>query len=111
MKKIIKIIFVGVLVSLFLVGCSSNSQEKKADYTTEQAEEALNNGESIDDKTVKITVDKLVPDSAFGYNIQTGEHLNFVSSENPNVKEGDSLVVKVTKVESTLGSFIITYTK
>ncbi|EMF0589562.1 TPA: hypothetical protein QFP75_001182 [Enterococcus faecium] len=111
MKKFIKIIFVGVLVSLFLVGCSSNSQEKKADYTTEQAEEALNNGESIDGKTVKITVDKLVPDSAFGYNIQTGEHLNFVSSENPNVKEGDSLVVKVTKVESTLGSFIITYTK
>ena len=111
MKKIITGFFIGILALLLFTGCGSSTKEEKADYTTEQAEKALNDGESIDGKTVKITVDKLVPNSAFGYNIQTGEHLNFVSSENPNVKEGDSLVVKVSKVESTLGSFIITYTK
>ncbi|WP_430597008.1 hypothetical protein [Enterococcus sp. DIV0174] len=111
MKKVVKVVFIGMLALLFLAGCGSSSKEQKADYTTEQAEKALNEGKSIDGKTVKITVDELVPDSAFGYNIQTGEHLNFVSSENPKVEKGDTLVVKVTKVESMLGSFIISYEK
>ncbi len=49
------------------------------------------------------------PDSAFGYNIWAGEHLNFVSSKNPDVKEGDIVVVKTTTIESNLGSWIIKY--
>lgn len=40
-----------------------------------------------------------------------GEHLNFVSSSNPDVKIGDIVTVKVEKVSSTLGSWFITYKK
>lgn len=97
-----------LLVAGLLAACAGNA---KPDYNTEQLEEALNNGDSVDNRTVSITVDELVPDSAFGYNIQTGEHLNFVSTKNPNVKQGDELVVKVEDVDSIMGSYIITYKK
>lgn len=107
MKKGLNILI--VLVGIFILGaCGSSS---KADYTTQEAEKVLVDGGSIDGKTVSITVDKLAPQSAFGYNIQTGEHMNFVSSENPKVETGDKLIVKVNKVESVMGSWIITYDK
>lgn len=107
-----KLLFASLLLVLAfgLVACGG-SKEAKADYTTAQAEKALNDGKDLEGKTIKIKVDKLEPSSAFGYNIQTGKHLNFVSSENPKVKEGDELVVKVTKVESVVGSFVIDYEK
>ncbi len=53
----------------------------------------------------------MIPESAFGYNMTTGEHLNFCSSENPGVKAGDTVTVKVTKVQSVLKSWIISYEK
>lgn len=65
------------------------------DYTTEQLETALNNGENLEGKIVSVQVDELFPDSAFGYNIQKGEHLNFVSSDNPDVEKGDKIIVEV----------------
>jgi predicted RNA-binding protein with TRAM domain len=86
--------------------CSSTH----ADYTTAQAENALNAGKSIDNKTVDVTVKTLIPNSAFGYNIEAGKHLNFVSSKNPNVKAGKTIRVKVDKVQSFAGSYIINYT-
>ncbi|GGD06098.1 hypothetical protein [Enterococcus wangshanyuanii] len=108
MKKI-KIFLAFIVMVLLVVGCGS--KVTKADYTETDAETALNKGDDLEGKTVKIKVTALVPDSAFGYNIQTGEHLNFVSPENPKVKEGEELIVKITKVTSTMGSFIITYEK
>lgn len=108
MKKLIGVISV-LGIMLFLVsGCTG---QKKADLTTKEAETALNNGTDIEGKTVSITVDKLKPKSAFGYNIQTGEHLNFVSSENPKVEKNEKLIVKVTNVKSVMGSYIIDYEK
>lgn len=107
MKKIIRFAIILTLV-IALSGCSGNNKAK-ADYSTQEAESALNNGEDIDGKTVNITVNKLVPNSAFGYNIQTGEHLNFVSESNPKVENGDSLIVKVSNVKSVAGSYIIEY--
>src|SRR3954463_11513877 len=74
-------------------------------------ETALNKGDNLEGKTVSVEVNKLVPNSAFGYNIQAGKHLNFLSSDNPNVKKGDKLILKVTKVASTLGSYVISYEK
>lgn len=110
MKKIGRSILLIMALVLLTISISACGQ-KKADYTTAKAESALNAGKDLTGKTVKITVDKLVPNSAFGYNIETGKHLNFVSSENPKVKKGDTLIVKVKKTTSSLGSFVITYTK
>lgn len=108
MKKVVATI-ISIITILVLSSCGT-PKEVKADYNTKDAESALNNGEDLTGKTVKITVDKLEPKSAFGYDIQTGEHLNFVSNDNPKVKKGDTLVVKVEEVDSVVGSFIITYT-
>lgn len=82
----------------------------KPDYATaEDAEAALNAGKVLEGKTVRFRVNDLRPKSAFGYNLETGEHLNFVSPHNPKVKVGDVVIVKVKEVTSTLGSFVIKY--
>ena len=103
---------IAVLVVFVLTLSACSGKEITPDYADAASfEAALNNGEDLTGKTVKITVNKLVPDSAFGYNIQTGEHLNFCSSTNPGVKEGDTLIVEATKITSMFGSYIITYEK
>ena len=90
-----------------LAGCG----KAKPEYTEQDFEQALVAGENLDGKTVEIVVKELKPQSAFGYNVIAGEHLNFVSPENPNVKVGDKLVLKVTKTTSLMGSWIMTYEK
>lgn len=77
---------------------------------TKTAESALNANKDIEGKTVKFKVQKVEPNSAFGYNLETGKHLNFVSDNKPKVKKGEVVIVKVKKVTSTLGSYVITYT-
>lgn len=77
--------------------------------SSEEFERALNNGENCDGKTVTFVVNEVHPDSAFGYNLWAGEHLNFVSDDASNAKVGDEVTVKVDKVESVLGSWIIYY--
>lgn len=106
--------FIKVLVSVFavfiLVSCGSQSIEKA--ISTTQFEEALNNGDNmVEGSVVEIKVDDFVPDSAFGFNIQTGQHLNFVSDSHPDVEIGGTLIVEVESVESVLGSYVISYKK
>lgn len=111
MKKILSLslIICVLLCCCFLTACGGKT---KVDFTNaKDFESALNAGDNLTGKTVTFTVNKLVPNSAFGYNLQTGEHLNFCSSKNPGVKEGDSITVKVTDVSSILGSYIIYYEK
>lgn len=104
MKKLLLVI-VSLSCLFMLAGCG----QKKPDYTAAKAETALNAGKDIEGKTVSFTVKEVVPDSAFGYNLEAGKHLNFTSSENPKVKKGDKVTVKVKKVTSMMGSWIITY--
>lgn len=105
MKKLFLILLPIFSALLLLTGCGA----VEPDYTTEAFEEALNEGENLEGKTVEITVDNLEPDSAFGYNIQTGKHLNFVSSSHPDVEKGDELIVEVEEIKNVLESYVITY--
>ena len=106
--------FIVLLLSL-VIGCgvfASCSKPLVVDYpNVADFETALNAGEDLTGKTVTFTVDKFVPNSKFGYNMQTGEHLNFCSASHPGVGEGDTITVKVTSVSSFLGSYIIYYEK
>ncbi len=96
-------------ITMAITGCG---KKVSVDYKDAKSfETALNNGEDLTGKTVTFTADELEPQSAFGYNIFAGEHLNFVSQENPNIKVGEEITVKVTKVESLMGSWIISYEK
>ena len=105
MKKITSILLI-LLLSLSLASCGK-AKVDFADAATFEA--ALNSGEDVEGKVVTFVVNEVVPDSAFGYNLQAGEHLNFCSENNPKVKKGDSITVKVTEVTSMLGSYIISY--
>ena len=108
MKKL-KLLIVAGLIVIVLVGCGK--KEVTPDYTEKDAETALVAGEDLEGKTVEITVKDFVPDGAMGYTIHAGEHLNFVSPDNPKIEKGDVLVVKIEKVTSMLGSFVMTYEK
>ena len=97
-----------LLITCICTACGSS----KVDYEkVEDFEAALNTGEDLTGKTVTFTVKDFRPDSAFGYNLIAGEHLNFCSGKNPGVKTGDTITVKVKEVTSLLGSWIISYTK
>lgn len=108
MKKGLLGLIALVLVLVTLTACGSAAS--KPDYTEAKAESALNAGKDLKGKTVQFKVDKVEPNSALGYNLQAGKHLNFVSQENPDVKKGSTVIVKVKKVANTLGSWVITYT-
>lgn len=108
MKKVV-VLLLAVLMILSFVGCASK-EPVVPDYTDAASFEAdLNAGVDATGKIVQFTVSEFVPNSAFGYNMQAGEHLNFCSSTNPKVSTGDTVTVKVEEVTSTLGSYIIAY--
>lgn len=75
----------------------------------ESFEAALNRGENLEGKIVQFEALELHPESAFGYNVFAGEHLNFVSDGDPGIKVGDTVVGKVLMVASFVGSWIIAY--
>lgn len=89
------------------MACGSASVEPE--YNEEEFESELNEGKDLTGAIVSFEVNELIPDSAFGYNMIAGEHLNFVSSKNPNVDPGDEVIVEVEEVDSLLGSYIISY--
>ena len=111
LKKAIKHSIAFALAAIMIVLCSCGSATPVDYENAETFEAALNNGEDLVGKTVRFTASELEPQSFFGYDIYAGEHLNFVSSANPNVEAGDIVTVKVTKVESIFGSWIIGYEK
>lgn len=105
MKKTLIALLLSMSV-VSIVGCSPDLESK---ISEKKFESELNKGKDMEGSLVEVKVQKLVPNSAVGYNIQAGEHLNFVSNSNPNVKKGDTIIVEVDEVENMLGSYIIDY--
>lgn len=87
------------------------SPSSEPDYSDVASfEEDINAGMMVIGKTVQLTVETIVPDSAYGYNLQAGEHLNFCSYQHPGVQVGDTIIMKIEEVENYMGSYIISYT-
>lgn len=107
-KKILSILVLS-FVLICTVACSNKPTIDYAD--AESFEAALNAGENLEGKVVQFIADEIHPRSARGYNIWAGEHLNFVSRKNPDVKQGDTVIVKATTIESSGGSWFIEYEK
>ena len=102
-----------VLSVLLLTACGGKAESPQIiNYAdAESFEAALNNGENLEGKIVQFVAADFKPDSALGYNIWAGEHLNFISERNPDVKMGDIVVVKATTIKNNLGSWVIEYEK
>ena len=82
------------------------------DYGDEASfEAALKQGENLEGKIVQFTAREFHPESALGYNLWAGEHLNFVSARHPDAKAGDTLVVRTDTITNMMGSWVINYTK
>lgn len=101
-----------VVLVFALCACTAAAPKTVIDYEDAGSfEAALNRGENLEGKVVQFQAMELHPQSAYGYNIWAGEHLNFVSEKNPDAKAGDTLTVRATSIESILGSWIIHYEK
>ena len=88
-----------VVVLLLLLMASCGTKSVTPDYDDAASfEAALNTGADLTGKVVRFKVVEVVPNSAFGYNVQAGEHLNFCSSNNPKVAAGDTVTVEVVEV-------------
>ena len=83
----------------------------KVDYRSAEAvEKALNAGEKLDGKIGRVKVNK-VTDSGLGYVAEAGEHLNFYSVNDPMIKDGSTITVRIDTATNLLGVWMITYTK
>lgn len=119
-------------LSISLFGCGSDKQpeetgtssaetQQSEDISTEEVvidygdaesfEAALNEGKNLENKVVRFVAGEFHPDSKLGYNVWAGEHLNFVSSRNPDLQEGDIVTVRTTTIENVIGSWVINYEK
>lgn len=108
MEKIKKVWYILFLMIILISLTACNKDTVTIDYADAEAfENALNNGENLEGKVVRFVAKELHPESAFGYNIWAGEHLNFLSSQNPDFEAGDSVVVKATAIERFSGSWVI----
>ena len=92
----------------------SKSTTKKSkyelDYENEiEFEKALNAGDNATGKITKFVARDLRPDSSFGYNVVSGEHLNFITQKDPKIKIGQTVTAKIEEIESFMGSWIIKY--
>ncbi len=121
-KLIMVVIFAFVLIMTacgkrndLKVGDEKNNSEADLVYIdyadAESFEAALNEGEDLEGKIVQFEALELHPDSAVGYNVWAGEHLNFISSSNPDIEVGEIVVVKCKVITSSLGSWFIKYEK
>ena len=91
---------------------ASEPEEVVIDYgDAESFEAALNEGKNLEGKVVRFTAKEIHPNSAIGFNVWAGEHLNFVSSRNPDIEVDDTVTVRTTTIESISGSWIINYEK
>ena len=133
LNNIKRVLFALIMcLSLTLCGCGSNEQTEDAGTSSEETQQsedvsaeevmidygdaesfeaALNEGKNLEGKVVRFIAGEFHPDSKLGYNVWAGEHLNFVSSRNPDIQEGDTVTVKTTTIENMAGSWIINYEK
>lgn len=104
-------ILLSICILFSLSACSSSDSSNSADYKNAEAfESALNDGDNVVGKTVKFHADSLHPESKYGYNIWAGEHLNFISADDPGIKRGETVVVTVTSTSQLdNGSWLIYY--
>ena len=97
------------------INLSAPSEEEKQEYEIDYSdaasfEKALNDGEKVNGKVVQFDVIEYKPDSALGINCWSGEHLNFISDEELDVKKGDIVIGRVKKEPTkALGSWRISY--
>lgn len=76
------------------------NENLNVDYRDEVAfESALNNGENAVGKTVTFIVCAVKPESSLGFNLWSGEHLNFVTDSDPGIREGQAVTARITSVE------------
>ena len=116
------ILFMLLFVTTFIFGIYKKPNEKQiesascrwidkgiTDFHSESSlETALNSKEDVVGKTVVFNIRDYKPDSAFGYNLISGEHLNFCSSNDPGVYSGNVPVI-ILSVRCFFNSYIIRY--
>ncbi|MCR5528869.1 MAG: protein kinase [Saccharofermentans sp.] len=79
-------------------------------YSAEEYEYALNHGKDTQEEIVRFEVESFRIGNVLGYpNVWGGEHLNFVSSEDPYIREGDIVTVRICAARNVGNRWFISY--
>ncbi|CAK8053482.1 hypothetical protein [Eupransor demetentiae] len=78
------------------------------DYTTTQAESALNDKDNLYGKVIDVDILKVKSDKEYGQVIQAGKHLNFFpEAKQSGLKKGKHVKFQVMKAVKYNGSWMI----
>ncbi|QDK70194.1 zinc finger Ran-binding domain-containing protein [Lactococcus protaetiae] len=110
MKKTL-LLAIGLIFLGIFSACNHSNATYKVDYNTNSFENALENNKKVSGKTVAFTVTNEKPPllGLGDYDLQDVNKNNFRSKSNPNITQGDSVIVKVTSVSKSLGHYKISY--
>ena len=89
------------------IATDNESDTNNKTYTAEEFESAENEGKDLTGCIVEFVVKSVHPDSKFGYNLTSGEHLNFIFEKDQGANVGDKYKVKVLGIKCFMGSWII----
>lgn len=86
---------------------TNTKESKRFYYSSEESFEAdLNEGYDLHNVTVTFQAEKVIPDTRLGYNIWSGEHLNFYPDSKPqSLRESDYITVQVHMIKRLDTSF------
>lgn len=107
MKRIIIITTIIICMAAIPSACNANKAIIPDYHSAQEYEQALEEGVDTVGHSVTFTVNDVIPNSFFGYNLTAGDHLNFVSDANPKAQAGDTLTVRIKNVRNVFGSWIV----
>lgn len=110
-KAASRIVSLVLLLSLALSLSACTDLFSTVDYTsiTNLEQSITMNGDPAG-KTVRVTVEKTIPNAAQGYIIQQGK-FNFCLSSDPGVVPGNTLTLKIQSIERHTDAYYVTCTK
>ena len=112
MKKAASIIVSLVLLLAFALSLSACTDIfSTVDYPSiSNLEQAISMNGTTTGKTVKVTVEKIIPDAPQGFIVQQG-NFNFCLASDPGVAVGDTVTFKISNVARHTDAFYVTCTK
>lgn len=87
----------------------NKEDNQETNYSEDELEQKLNDNEDVINKIVEFKTKDNPVSNSYGYDIFAGEHLNFVSYDEPNIKKDDIVIARIIDVEKIMNSYIIRY--
>ena len=110
-KAASKIVSLILLLSLALTISACTDLVSTIDYPSiSNLEQAISMNGNVEGKTVRVTVEKTIPNAAQGFIIQQGQ-FNFCLASDPGVVPGNTVTLKISSITKHTDATYVTCTK